>query len=527
MLTKKKCRKCGKFFYANGNTCYCDACRKNVTVHCSECGKEFILSRKQLYTWQRDLNNTHLYFCSLECRKKSDAVVKKIKDTYKKRTGYDNPSQDPEVKKKKEDTCLKNHKVKYYVQCQEFWDKLKQTNLELYGVEYSAQRPEVISKIMATKEKNGWRSSEEKLFEERLQALGLVKNKHFYAEHWDASYPYCCDFYIPSRHLYIELNCFPTHGQAWCNMDNKEDIERIHELNKLKDTQWMAKGTLEVWGNKDIKKRATAKQNKLNYVVLWNAKDIEDWFSLGMPNGQDWKHEYSWKDKCNQNHKTIAMIKRYKTRDIIYQYDTTGKILNAFWGVQEAAKQTGISEYTIKRNLNKKHGLCNNQFYFGTEKLSKKYAYSHFVAITLEKTIYQYNKKGKLISTFNDLKEAALKTGLNKNTISMACIQIPKTYKGFVFSRTKLTKNEVLQRYAHKPSPKEYTVYQYDLDGHLLRTFNNLKEAATATGIKRGTLAANCINASNICAKKYIFSKIKLTKSEIKKRVTKSRCKSN
>lgn len=524
MFDKKQCKKCGKKFYSKRGNFYCDSCRKNVVVPCAECGKNFILSRKQLYAWQRDIDDTHLYFCSLKCRKSNADVVKKIKDTYKKRTGYDNPSQNPEIKKKKEDTCMKNHGVKYYSQSKEFWDKIKQQNLEVYGVEYSVQRPEIINKIMTTKEKNGWRSQEEKLFEERLGSVGLRKDEHFYTEYWDANYPYSCDFYIPSRKLYIELNCFPTHGISWYDKNDKNDVQRLNNLNKLKDKKWIAKTTIKVWGINDVKKRNIARQNKLNYVVLWNAKDIEEWFSLGMPDGQDWKYEYSWKEKHNQNHKTLEIIKKYRRRDIIYQYNTNGNILNAFWGINEAAKQTGINKTVIKNNLNKNHGICNKQFYFGIEKLSQKRAYSYFVANKIEHTIYQYDSNGLLMAKFNNTKEAALKTGLSANTISMACIQQPKVYKGFVFSRVKLTKKEVFKRYKRK-NPKEYKVYQYNLEGKLLNVFDNANKAAEVTKINKGTIQTSGIAKKYICDKKYIFSKTKLTKGEIKKRVMRSNLK--
>lgn len=36
-------------------------------------------------------------------------------------------------------------------------------------------------------------------------------------------------------------------------------------------------GTMvKVWSIGDIEKRETAKKNKLNYIVLWNVKDIEN-----------------------------------------------------------------------------------------------------------------------------------------------------------------------------------------------------------------------------------------------------------
>ena len=106
----------------------------------------------------------------------------------------------------------------------------------------------------------------------------------------DERYPYFSDFYIPERDLFIEYNGYWTHGTHWYNPDSEDDVNaKIH--HELKNPDWCPLA----WWTSDIEKRKAAKKNNLNYVVLWNEQDIEDWFALGCPDGQDWKKEYSWK----------------------------------------------------------------------------------------------------------------------------------------------------------------------------------------------------------------------------------------
>ena len=108
----------------------------------------------------------------------------------------------------------------------------------------------------------------------------------------ESRYPYHCDFYIPERDMFIELNAFWTHQpeEGWYN--EKSSVHRsMREELKNKFPNWSPMS----WWTSDVKKRKTAKKNNLNYVVLWNEQDIEDWFALGCPDGHDGDGMYTWK----------------------------------------------------------------------------------------------------------------------------------------------------------------------------------------------------------------------------------------
>ena len=73
--------------------------------------------------------------------------IKKIKEDYKEKTGFINPSQVPQIKEKKKQTALKNFGTEFFLQSNEGKEKIKNTNLEKYGVENVFQNEEIKLKI--------------------------------------------------------------------------------------------------------------------------------------------------------------------------------------------------------------------------------------------------------------------------------------------------------------------------------------------------------------------------------------------
>lgn len=95
-------------------------------------------------------------------------------------------------------------------------------------------------------------------------------------------YPFRCDYYIKSRDMYIELNAHWSHGGRWFR-----EGEDVTKLPTQSDT----------FSVRDVTKRKTAAENKLNYVVFWKCdlSDAKEWVVAGCPDAEDWKVEYSWK----------------------------------------------------------------------------------------------------------------------------------------------------------------------------------------------------------------------------------------
>ena len=166
----------------------------------------------------------------------------KLKQTSLAKYGTENPWQAKEVKQKCNETKFKKHGDKHY------------TNRE---------------KSFETTKKNGmYRTKLEDRYLDRLKKVYPDIIQHYVSE----KYPFECDFYIPSKDLYIELNVFYLHGGHFFDEKNPEDI------NKLND--WKSRDIdTTIWTVKDLIKRDFAIRNKLNYIVLWSEKELNDFIN--------------------------------------------------------------------------------------------------------------------------------------------------------------------------------------------------------------------------------------------------------
>lgn len=73
----------------------------------------------------------------------------------------------------------------------------------------------------------------------------------------DDRYPFYCDFYIPSKDLFIELNAHPSHGRL------PLDLLSFDEYSKY-PAKWA-----DVFGRRDVEKASIAKKNRINYIRIY------------------------------------------------------------------------------------------------------------------------------------------------------------------------------------------------------------------------------------------------------------------
>ena len=90
----------------------------------------------------------------------------------------------------------------------------------------------------------------------------------------DKRYPFNCDFYIKSKDLFIELNLSWTHGGKLFE-GTDEDMTKLAVWEEKAKTSEYYKNAIQTWTVRDVLKYKTAKQNCLNYLVIY----IEDDFT--------------------------------------------------------------------------------------------------------------------------------------------------------------------------------------------------------------------------------------------------------
>lgn len=82
-------------------------------------------------------------------------------------------------------------------------------------------------------------------------------------------YPFCCDFYIPSKDLFIELNAHWTHGGKHYDPQDNFCKQQLQEwLIKSQDSKYYEQA-INTWTVLDVNKYTIAKQNNLNYLVIY------------------------------------------------------------------------------------------------------------------------------------------------------------------------------------------------------------------------------------------------------------------
>lgn len=109
-------------------------------------------------------------------------------------------------------------------------------------------------------------------------------------------YRLACDFYIPSRDLFVEYNGDWVHGGHWYDPGDPEDREKLYGWETEGVSDPVRAKAAAVWASSDCIQRMDAGRNGLNYVVLWSPDllDLKVWGALGFPDGRDWERPWSW-----------------------------------------------------------------------------------------------------------------------------------------------------------------------------------------------------------------------------------------
>ena len=275
------CIICGKETSYRGISC-------GYLVHCSnKCSQMDPLTTEQRentclkrygnkkYTYSEDFYNkttqTNMKKYGSKWFIGSETGKAKINKTCQEKYGSNYPLENPEIKKKSE----KTQKDKYgnnYMSSDEFKQKSKETNNIKYGSDYYMQTEEFNKKSYETKRKRKryGMQTEDNCYN-MLNSIYEVKRQYK-----TEIYPYHCDFYINSLDLYIELNFFWTHGGHWFDSNNQNDLDILNLwINKSKEHS-IYNSAVNVWSNVDLEKRNCAIKNNLNYAVIWNMNQFNN-----------------------------------------------------------------------------------------------------------------------------------------------------------------------------------------------------------------------------------------------------------
>ncbi len=267
-------------------------------------------------------------------------LFQRRKSDYKKKTGYEHPMQNPEIKEKIKNAYMiktgYEHNWKNpdsYIKCQKTWiekygvdnptknkeirEKQIFSTEQNLGVKYATQNPNtikirhqnnlkkygVIEYTQTEKSKSNlrriWKNEESrlKILEKRsetlrknnsnrgatskieLELLTILKEKFPDTIHQYVDklrYPFNCDFYIPSLDLFIEYQGGWHHGKEPFNEDNPQHLE-LYNLMLAKGGRY--EKNYKNWRYTDPYKRKVAKENNLNFLEFFTKDSFMEWYN--------------------------------------------------------------------------------------------------------------------------------------------------------------------------------------------------------------------------------------------------------
>ena len=229
--------------------------------------------------------------------RKSEEVKQKIRDTHINNFGSIENYYEHVVNKTRQ-TCREKYGVDSYLSTEECREKIRSTLLEHYGVTSPMKSDEIKNKYdffdiakksFATKLRNGTTNTskpENNLYEILVNKFGKDDVIRQYCD--DNRYPFHCDFYIKSIDLFIELNLYFTHGKHPFGTVKDEDDKQLSIWKDRAKKSKFYENAINVWTNLDVNKQKYARQNHLNYIMIYNMKEYDEFiYSLGGYNDED------------------------------------------------------------------------------------------------------------------------------------------------------------------------------------------------------------------------------------------------
>ncbi len=260
-----------------------------------------------------------------------------------------------------------------------------------------------------------------------------------------------------------------------------------------------------------------ANKKEIELIEKFNTTDFN--FGYNIRSGglvcSGWKHTKEALKKMQiasskPRNKPSSKIGKHYGRTKIYQYDLNGNLLEVFLGFWETGKALNIPRDNISDCANNHSKTCYG-FTFSKNLLSKEEVIKKITPAPTKPpvTIYQYNKEGKLINTFIKYKDAVKNTGIKETTIEHCVEGRNKTAKGFVFSKVKLSKEEILKRYIknYKKINLKYKIKLISKIDNKEYIFYGINEVAKFLNTNSTTILNILNKKSKMFSDKYIFIK--------------------
>lgn len=267
------------------NERFCPVCGEFIEVqHCGFQGKYKVGCEKHIKEIRmKSVQDGMMKKYGFVTPGKSKEIWEKIKQTNVKKYGVEFPLQDKNIHKK---TIEKGNKNGSYIIGAK---KGKETKKERYGNE-NYNNNKQISKTKTNEPKCIKDDIQERCYytKKQNQSFNISKPENFLytklvniyknvkRQYRSILYPFACDYYIPEYDLYIEYQGFEGHGKHPFDSNNIEDLKIVEKWKqKSKELNWrgekkeLYKNFIQVWTYQDPLKRKIAKENNLKFLEIF------------------------------------------------------------------------------------------------------------------------------------------------------------------------------------------------------------------------------------------------------------------
>lgn len=132
---------------------------------------------------------------------------------------------------------------------------------------------ESYNKGIETKKRNGTLNTSKPEEELYVFLCNIFGEFDIIRQYKDDRYPYFCDFYIKSKDLFIELNGNWTHGFHPFDENNTEDLALLETWKSKTNGKDYYANAIYTWTVLDKNKQQVARDNNLNYIMIYDYKD--------------------------------------------------------------------------------------------------------------------------------------------------------------------------------------------------------------------------------------------------------------
>jgi len=227
--------------------------------YCNDCSLKVGNSKKNSEEINNKRKNTMLEKYGYECifitqkfkenqKNNFDIRQEKFKETSFKKYGKPSPSQNENIKLKVKNTNIEKYGVEYYSQTKEFNEKYKETSQKNWGTDYPAQNEKIFAKTIksAYTKKNyilpskkiiqiqGYEhfALDKLLIEDKVDEEDIITGIENVPEVWyydkeGKKHRYYVDIYIPSKNLCIEVKSKYTKDNTRFLVEKQKSIEDL------------------------------------------------------------------------------------------------------------------------------------------------------------------------------------------------------------------------------------------------------------------------------------------------------------